>query len=149
MIKRVSYTIILFLLGGFIFCPPILADQISGLTEIYNTPIPAEIRRNFDEYLQNREYYLDSECEHGFIDGEKFIDIYPKKFLVIGLEPNSFGGVWAIIAAEDEMRHAFRLWLYDIDDGVYDLRSIIEIPGHFDEQFVEKLSTAVYSKFWL
>ena len=141
--KLIAYTIVLLLGALFILCPTILASQVSGLSEIYDTPIPAEIRRNFNEYLQNLEY------GHGFINGEKFIDIYTKKFLVIGLEPNSFGGVWAIIAVEGQTQRAFLLWLYDIDNGVYDLRVVDAIPGHFNKQFAVKLYSPAYSRFWL
>lgn len=147
--KHIGYSIVLFLVALFVFYSTILASQVGGLNEIYNTPIPNEIRRNFNEYLQNREYYLDFECEHGFINSENFIDIYTKKFLVIAVEPNSFGGVWAVIAVEGETGHALRLWLYDIGGGMYDLRSITEVSGCFDKQFAEKLHTPPYSKFWL
>lgn len=52
------------------------------------------------------------ECEQGVIDGEEFVDIYSKKFLVVGFGPNSFGGVWTVIAVEDDPLRAFQLWLY-------------------------------------
>ena len=149
MVKKIGYSITVFLAVVFIFNPVIFASQVGGLSEIYDTSIPSEIRRNFNKYLQDRENYIDSEGEHGFINGEKFRDIYAKEFLVIGVEPNSFGGVWSVIAVKGEMRHAFRLWLYDIGTRTYDLRSIEEVPGCFDKQFIEKLCSPAYSNFWL
>lgn len=140
--KSCSCSIIIFLISLCISQSSLFASEVNGLREIYATPIPAEIRRNFNEYLQNQE------CEHGVVDGEKFIDIYSKKFLVIAVAPNCFGGVWAIIAVEGQTQHAFLLWLYDIDDEVYDLRLIDTIRGHFDKRFVEKFYAPAYSKFW-
>jgi len=139
--------IILLLFGLLIFCPLVFAGGVSRLSEIYDTPVPAEIRRNFDEYIHARETC--PECEQGVINGEKFINIYTKKFLVIGLEPNSFGGVWAIIAVEGELRQVFRLWLYDIGHDAYDLRSVAELTGSFDEEFADELCGPEYSHFWL
>lgn len=143
----IYHRIILFLVGLLVFCPLIFADGVSGLSEIYDTPIPAEIRKNYDKYIHVHETC--PECEQGVVDGEKFIDIYTKKFLVIGLEPNSFGGVWAVIAVEGKPWKAFRLWLYDIGHGVYDLRSIAELSGTFDEDLMQKLCDPAYRHFWL
>lgn len=139
---------ILLLVSGLIFCVTILAAEVKGLDKIYETPIPIEIRRNFDEYLQNLEYCRDSECGFGFIDSRKFINIYTKKFIVIGVELNGFGGLWAIIAVEGEAKHVFRLWLYDTDKGVYDLRSIEEISGYFGKHFMKTVTAPEYSKYW-
>ena len=145
---RYLYRIItLFVAGCFVFGPLVFADEIGGLEEIYDTPIPAEIRRNFDEYIHVRETC--PECVQGVLDGEEFVDIYTKEFLVIGFYPNSFGGVWAIIAVEGKLRQVFRLWLYDIGDDVYDLRSVAELTGSFDEKFAGELGGTEYSHFWL
>ena len=145
---KYSYKIIIVLIfEAFIFCSLISADQIAGLSEIYATPIPVEIRRNFDEYvhLQN----ACPNCERGVINGEEFIDVYAKKFIVINLEPNDFGGVWAVIAVKGEQWQAFQLWLYNIRQGVYDLRGISRLDGFFDEEFIEKLCNLEYINFWL
>lgn len=144
--KYISRHIIL-IFGWFLLCAPTFAAEFKGLNEIYNTPIPAEIRRNFDEYIHIRKNC--PECEQIVVDGEKFIDIYGKKFFVIGLEPNSFGGVWAMIAVEGDTRNAFRLWLYNIEDGVYDLRSVEKVSGRFDQELIEDLRAPAYSKCWL
>lgn len=143
VIKSHGSLIIIFLIGLCVFQSLLFAGEVNSLREIYDTPIPAEIRRNFNEYLQDRV------CEHGVVDGEKFIDIYGKKFLVISVAPNSFGGVWAIIAVEGETKHAYLLWLYDIDDKVYDLRLVDTIRGNFDKQFVQEFHSPAYSKFWM
>ncbi len=147
--KNIRHSIISFLVGLFVFCPSIAAGEVNGLKEIYDTPIPAEIRRNFNNYIHMLNTSLKLERGKETIDGEKFRDIYAKKFLVIGLTPNSFGGVWATIAVEGQTRRVFSLWLYNTEAGTYDLRSISGIPGNFDGQFMERLHSQAYSKFWL
>ena len=144
---HIYYRIVLFLVMLFVFCPLVFSGEVEGLSEIYNTPIPDEIRRNFDEYIHVHEVY--PEAEQLVLDGEKFLDIYTKKFIVIGLEPNSFGGVWAVIAVEGEPWKAFKLWLYDVECDVYDLRSITELAGSFNEDTMQELDSPAYSHFWL
>ncbi len=145
--KYLCRIITLFVAGCFVFGPLVFADEIRGLEEIYDTLIPAEIRRNFDEYLHVRETC--PECAQQVLDAEEYLDIYDKKFLVIGFYPNSFGGVWAVIAVENDPLRAFRLWLYDINPNVYDLRSVTELKGSFDEEAMKKLCSSTYSHFWL
>lgn len=124
---------LLFLVALFVGCPLGFSGEVQGLLEeikeIYETPIPTQIRNNFDQTAHT--YRTCPECVLGVLDGEKFPDLYAKKFIVVGLAPHSFGGVWAVIAVEDEPRNAFRLWLYDVSDDEYDLRSIEELPEFF------------------
>ncbi len=139
--------IILFVAGCFVSGALVFAEEIHGLSEIYNTPIPAEIRRNFDEYIHVSKTC--PECVQLVLDGEEFVNIYTKKFIVIGFYPNSFGGIWAVIAVKDGPLRAFRLWLYEINPNVYDLRSVTELTGSFDENAIHELSSSDYSHFWL
>lgn len=145
--KYLYCIITLFVAGCFVFGALVFAEEIKGLEEIYDTSIPSEIRRNFDEYIHVRETC--PECEQGVLDGEKFVDIYAKKFIVIGFYPNSFGGIWAVIAVENDPSRAFRLWLYDINPNVYDLRSVTELKGSFDENAMHELCSSGYNHFWL
>lgn len=141
------YRKLLFPVALLIFCSSAFADEVRGLQEIYATPIPAEIRRNFDHTIHIHDTC--PECHLGVLDGEKFIDLYTKKFLVIGLSPNSFGGVWAVIAVEGEPRNAFRLWLYDIGDDEYDVRSIEALPESLEEELIRQLWSPEYRHYWL
>ena len=145
---RYLYYIITLVVGVcFMFGPLLFADEINGLEEIYDTIIPIEIRRNFDEYIDVRETC--PECEQGVLDGEDFIDIYSKKFIIVGFGPHDFGGFWVAIAVEGDLSRAFQLWLYDINTNEYDLRSVAELSGSFDEEAVQELYGPDYSHLWL
>ena len=135
------------LVALFVFCPSAFADGVRGLQEIYETPIPSAIRRNFDQTIHTHRTC--PECHLGVLDGERFLDLYTKKFLVIGLSPNSFGGVWAIIAVEGEPKNALRLWLYDVGDGEYDLRSIEELSDSLEEELIRQLQSPQHRHYWL
>jgi len=138
---------VLLLVALFLFCPSALADGVRELQEIYETTIPGAIRRNFDQTIHT--YRTCPECHLGVLDGGRFLDLYAKKFLVIGLSPNSFGGVWAIIAIEGEPKNAFRLWLYDVGEDEYDLRSIEELSDSLEEGLIRQLQSAQFRHYWL
>ena len=130
-----------------VFCSTAFSNHVGELQEIYDTPIPAEIRRNFDRIIQLHASC--PECPLTVLDAEKFIDVDAKKFLVVGLEPHGFGGVWAVMAIESNPRDALRLWLYDVDRHTYDLRSVERLPDHLDEELVQQLRDATYRQYWL
>lgn len=117
------------------------------MQEIYETSIPSQIRKNFDQAIQTHSTC--PKCVLEILDGDKYVDIYTKKFLVIGLLPNEFGGFWAVIAVEGESRNAFLLWLYDIGDEEYDLRSVEELPESLDEELVRQLWDPAQRPYWL
>jgi hypothetical protein len=129
------------------FCSAAFADRVRGLQEIYETPIPTEIRRNFDRILQI--HTASPEATLTVLDGEKFIDIYAKKFLVVGMEPNGFGGIWAVVAIEGNPKDAFLLWLYDVDRDEYDLRSVEKLPDSLDEELMSRLRSPAYRRYWM
>ena len=138
---------VLSLVALLVFFLSAFADGVEELQEIYETPIPGAIRRNFDQTIY--AHRTCPECHLGVLDGERFLDLYTKKFLVIGLSPNSFGGVWAVIAVEGEPKHAFRLWLYDIGAGEYDLRSIEELSDSLEEELIHQLQSPQHRHYWL
>ncbi|MEW5758725.1 MAG: hypothetical protein AB1755_04585 [Candidatus Omnitrophota bacterium] len=145
--KQAYYVIAIFIISFLVFTSIVFADGIKGLHKIYNTPIPCEIRRNFDSYIYTQKAYPDAKL--AIVDGEKFKDIYDNKFLVIGLQDNSFGGLWVTILVEDKKLRVFRLWLYDIDDNEFDLRSITELSGQLNEEGIRQLTSVNYSRFWI
>lgn len=146
MIKKSCFPISLFLAVPFLFCQLALADWGMTLKEIYETPIPAQIRKDFDQALETRNTCAD--CMLGFLDADKFIGFFPRKFLVLNLLPNSFGDVCAFIAVEGEKRNTYRLWLDRLPGGEYDLRSIEELPDSMDEEFVGDLEKPVNRSYW-
>ena len=142
-----GYRVLLFLPAWFVFCTPASGDWAPTLKEIYETPIPAQIRKNFNQVVETHNTCPD--CVLGVLGGEKFMGVYPRKFIVLSLSPNGFGGVWAFIAVEGERKDTYRLWLYDIDGNEYDLRSIEELPNSMDEEFVGDLEKPAHRPYWI
>ena len=135
------------LLGMVFVCGPrTFPDEIPGLEEIYHTPIPTQIRMNFDRTIQT--HATCSECDLGVVDGEEFLNVYSKKFLVLDLSSSPYGGFLAVITVEGEA-HAFMLWLYDISNEEYDLRTIEKISKPIEEELIRELRNPRYQQFWL
>lgn len=130
-----------------LLCPSVFANWVAALSEIHETSIPSAIRRNFKEAIHIHDTC--PECVLGVLNGEEFFDIYPRRFLVLSLSPNSFGGVWAYIAVEGERKRTFRLWLYDLADGEYDLRSVEELPDSMGEKFLGQLQDSAHEPYWM
>lgn len=146
MIKKYCLPISLLLGMSFLFCQPVLANWVTALKEIYETPIPAQIRKDFDQAVETRNTCV--ECILGFLDADKFIGLFPRKFLVLSLLPNSFGDFCAYIAVEGEKRNTHRLWLDKLPGGEYDLRSIEELPNSMDEEFFGQLQDSAHEPYW-
>lgn len=137
--------IVLFLAIGLILCRSASTDPVASLKEIYETPVPAEIRRNFNRI---RTHTACPECAPSVFNWAEFIAICPKKFLVLDVEPNG-GGVWAFIAVEGERKDTYVLWLEDAGENKFNMRSIEELPDSMDEEFVSQLENSAHGPFWL
>jgi len=121
------------------------ADNMSVIQEIYNTPVPFEIRRNFNDCIHANE----AGAEKVVIDGEKFTDIYDKDFFVTDFRHNPFGGLLVTIVVKDQNLRTFRLWMYDVSEDVYELRSIEELSDPFPKEIILEITGVPYSDFWI
>lgn len=129
----------------------VFSGDVQGVQQIYETPIPAQIRRTFNRttrHVCSADHEQCSGCAFIVSDGGKHVDIFTKKFIVVDLEPGSFGGVEATIIFEG-VPSAFWLWLYDIDANEYQLRSIEKLPEPLDEELVHQLRGPDYRRYWL
>ena len=147
--KKATYCATIFCIVGSIISSLVsyAANIDSRLDKIYSTIIPIEIRRNFDKYVD--QYQDCPECKRFVIDGDKFIDIYSSKFMVIDLKGNDFGGIWVTILVANNQQQIFKLWLYDIEEDIYELRSISELSSFLDNGFIKELFGEKYNHFWL
>jgi len=117
------------------------------LEKIYRTPIPAKIRRTFDRTVMMGCEEC-AECAFTVLDGGKEVSIFTKKFIVVDVEPGDFGGVFVTLIFEGKS-NPFLLWVYDVGDGKYELRTIRELPEPSDERFVRQVHNPLYRRYWL
>lgn len=119
------------------------------LETLYNSIFPQEIRRNFKEYIDRRDNCQD--CSERIMNAHFYPDVYSDNFIVFDVEGNDFGGHWAYIAIKkdkDEVRF-FRLWLYDVDHDVYELREICEVTSPRSDFWREMFMKDEYEQFFV
>lgn len=118
-----------------------------ALQDIYDTPIPAQIREGF-----SRTAWVDCEacsvCAFTVLEGERRVSIFTKKFMVVDLETDGVGGVSTTLVFEGTS-NPFLLRMADTGGGKYELRNMAELPGLLGEGFVRQLQNPAYRHYWL
>ncbi len=146
VIKMTRLVSPLFFTVTVLVCQLAMANEVKGLDEIYETPIPSQIRMNFNEAINTHDTC--PECVLGILDGEEHFNVFEKKFIVVGVTSNSFGGYWVYIATEGDSVNGYRLWLYDDEDNELDLRSIERMPDSLDKELIQSLWSPSFSRYW-
>jgi hypothetical protein len=94
------------------------------LQKTYDAAISDEVRRNIREYTGKQ-----ADCKEcvRLLDTELVGEVVKHEFVVFAVEPSNFGGKQVYIAIDTMPRRYFKLWMYDLDSTVYQLRDIREI----------------------
>ena len=129
----------------------IWTGDVQRLQQIYETSVPAQIRKTFDQttgHVCSKDLEECPGCAFTVYRGGKRVDIFTKKFIVVGLEPGHFGGVEATIVFEGAL-NAFWLWLYDVGPNEYQLRSIEQLPELLNAELMQRFQAPAYQQYWL
>ena len=126
----------------------IYADGLRVFQEIYDTPIPAQIRETFDRTLHAHETCTTGGCAFTVLDGGRPVDIFTKKFILVEFVPDGSGGVSTTLVFEGTSK-PFWLRMADTGGGKYELRNMAELPGLLGEGFVRQLQSPAYRRYWL
>ena len=118
-----------------------------ALQDIYDTPIPAQIREGF-----NHTVLVDCEacsvCAFTVLEGERRVSIFTKKFMVVDLQTDGIGGVSATLVFE-HISHPFLLRMDEIGGGRYALRHMAERPEPLGEEMIRQLRSPQHRHYWL
>ena len=126
----------------------IYADGVKAFQKIYDTAIPAKIRETFDHTIHTHETCSEGGCAFTVLHGEKPVDIFTKKFILVDVGSDDSGGVSATLVFEGAPV-PFLLEMDDRGGGRYELRSMTELPGLLGEGFVHQLQNPAYRRYWL
>ena len=140
MIKVLFSVILFFSLNAYGDIPAFTIEELYKSGTINN-----EIKRNMayfsippeDGVGRVRSMIPISDCQ----------EIIQHKFLTIARFPASFGGENIYIAIDSEPMRYFKLWMYSIDAGVYQMRLLKEVDIMAEEEFFAGLKNN-YSEFW-
>jgi len=118
-----------------------------ALQDIYDTPIPAQIREGF-----NRTVRVDCEacsvCAFTVLEGERRVSIFTKKFIIVDLETDGVGDVSVTLVFE-HTSNPFLLQMDAIGGGGYALRHMAELPKPLGEELIRQLQSPHYRHYWL
>lgn len=121
--------------------------EIRALQDIYDTPIPAQIRERFDRTVRV-QCEACSDCAFTVLEGERRVSIFTKQFIIVDLETDDVGGVSATLVFEDAS-HPFVLRMDRIGGGRYALRHMAELPEPVGEELIRQLRSAQCRQYWL
>ena len=126
----------------------IYTDGAKAFQEIYDTPIPAQIRETFDRTIHTHETCSVKGCAFLVLDGERPVSVFTKKFIVVNHGPDDSGGISATLVF-DGVPVPFLLEMDERGGGRYELRNIAELPGLLGDGFVHQLQNPAYRRNWL
>ena len=126
----------------------IYTDGANALQDIYDTPIPAQIRETFDHTIHRHEACSVEGCAFLVLDGARPVSLFTKKFIVVHYGPDDSGGIAATLVFEG-VSAPFVLEMEDRGGGRYELRNMAELPGLLGEGFLRQLQHPAYHRYWV
>ena len=89
------------------------------------------------------------DCNDPFPDASDFLRLADKNYLALSIKKQPFGGYNVFVLFKNEPQ-AYRLWLYPIDDGEFQLREIKirEFSKKVTRQMLVYAKERQYSKYW-
>jgi len=143
--KKSAFLAILFFLFSF---NAAAYEYISfDLAAIYKNKISHDLRKTFDDYLNNKNLDVPREMHAVSPNNLKF---FKEKFLVLQINKNPFGGysLWILIAPKT--LRSWKIWIYETGEGEYQIRNLQEkIIEKRDLQEFEGFLSKENQEYWL
>lgn len=122
--------------------------ETSHLKCLKKETIVSSIRKNFRiaETLKKSC----PKCHDPFPDATKFQYLFHQPLMALEIDTKDFGGYWVFIALKRESK-LYRLWLYEIDDGNFQLREIkpLEMSKAMKTKFNDLSTDPLLATYWL
>lgn len=120
--------------------------QIKDLTRWKNSSEASAVQQSLGAILKPRSNYPRF---MGFTkEMEKYSSLFRKPFLLLEAESNDLGGFFALVVFKNHPK-VFRLWVYEIDKNVFELREIIPLQVTLNEIIMNDLADKIVIPFWV
>lgn len=148
---------IIFALGTVAFTPkvihgkpldrnsrPISLDN-KNLTRLRDSSMSHGIQKGFCTAIKAPQNC--PECVDNFMGARIHRDVLKKPFLLVDSDENDFGGYF-MLAVFKAHRKVYRLWIYRLSSGEFQLREMTPFIT-LNKALMEELSHRDYSPYWL
>ncbi len=121
------------------------ADHLKCLR---NETIVSSIRKNFLEAKALKKSC--SKCREVFPDSVKFQNLFHQPLMALEIDTKDFGGYWVFVIFRRDTK-LYRLWLYEIDEGDFQLREIkrIEMSHLLKSKFKDLSTDQFFASYWI
>jgi hypothetical protein len=120
--------------------------QIKDLTRWKNSPEAPAIQQSLGAILKPRENYLRS--VESLKEIKQYTSLFQKPFLLLEAESNDLGGFFALVVFKNHPK-VFRLWVYEIDKNVFELREISPLQVTLNKIIMTDLADKRVAPFWM
>lgn len=117
----------------------------NNIADLQTPVLVDEIRRNVIDFSIPPENCAG--CASSVIPILDCQEIASRKFLIIAQQPASEGGEDIYIAINSNPMRYFKLWMYPIDNGEYQMKLLKKVTLKADEEFFTNLRTK-YAELW-
>lgn len=124
-----------------------IADDIDYLKCLKNNVVTRSTKNHFRWLIEKRNQC--PECAPFFPREKNFAPLFGLRFLVLKIADADFGGYALWVMYHESLTRIYRLWIYPIDGGTYQVREIVSIiPEAETERILKTLRQKPYDNFF-
>ena len=120
--------------------------QIENLTRWKNSAEAPAIQQSIGALIKPRQNYPRS--PESVKEIKQYTSAFKQPFLLLDAEPNDFGGFFGLVTFENHPQ-VLRLWIYEIDKNVFEVREVESLPVQLNKEIMNELKDKRISPFWL
>jgi hypothetical protein len=120
--------------------------QIENLTRWKNSLKAPAIQQSLGAILKPRQNY--PRYKEFSEEMKQYTSIFKGPFLLLEVEPNDFGGFFALIVFKDYPK-VLSLWIYEIDKNIFEVREVTPLKVTLNKQIMNELEDKRLAPFWL
>ena len=120
--------------------------QIENLTRWKNSTEAPAIQQSVLAILKPRQNYPRS--LESLKEIKQYTPLFKKPFLLLDAEPNDLGGFFGLLVFKNHPK-VLRLWIYEIDKNVFEVREIEPLRVTLNKEIMSELENKGIAPFWL
>lgn len=78
----------------------------------------------------------------------RHFELFKKPLLILDTQQNDFGGFFALVAFKGYSK-LFRIWIYEIDQGIFEIRDMIQLKEDINAKFISDHEDKRLVPYWL